>query len=120
MRRALVRVGIGAGFVLALLPAHAAARKPEASCYGPGLFGNRTASGKELRVDTKGVAHRSLAFGTKLGVRVGRRTTTVEVIDRGPFVKGRHLDLTQAAVQALGFTDCDHWGHRPVLTWRIR
>jgi hypothetical protein len=73
-----------------------------ASWYGPGFFGRRTACGVRLRRDTVGVAHKSLPCGTQVAVYHRGRTLTVPVIDRGPFVKGRAWDLTQAAARKLG------------------
>jgi rare lipoprotein A (peptidoglycan hydrolase) len=109
--------------VIALLVLGAFVERAEAasaSCYGPGLFGNSTASGSILTRSTLGVAHKSLPFGTRLHVRVNGRTTTLRVIDRGPFVAGRHLDLTEASVRRLGFASCRAWGHRKVRSWRAR
>ena len=47
-------------------------------------------------------AHRSLPFGTKLRVSAGGRSVVVTVNDRGPFVRGRVLDLSKGAARALG------------------
>jgi peptidoglycan lytic transglycosylase len=47
-------------------------------------------------------AHRSLPFGTKLRVTHGSRSVVVTVNDRGPFVRGRVLDLSTAAARLLG------------------
>ncbi len=47
-------------------------------------------------------AHRSLPFGTKLKVTHGDRSVVVTVNDRGPFVRGRVLDLSTAAARAIG------------------
>lgn len=121
MRRVLgVAVVVAAVLAWWLLTPLAATAAPRASCYGPGLYGNHTASGSVLRAGTVGVAHRTLAFGTKLRVSTGTHVTTVTVIDRGPHVKGRVLDLTEAAVRQLGATSCKTWGVRPVRSWRAR
>jgi len=107
--------------VLALILAGAVAEEAEAataSCYGPGLWGNSTANGTILTRSTLGVAHKTLPFGTRLHVRSGGVTTTVSVIDRGPFVAGRSLDLTEASVKQLGVSSCTAWGHRNVRSWR--
>jgi rare lipoprotein A len=76
-----------------------------ASFYGPGLYGKRTASGERLERDARIAAHRWLPFGTCLTVQVlpSGRTTTVRVEDRGPFVAGRVLDVSEAAAEDLGF-----------------
>ena len=49
-------------------------------------------------------AHRSLPFGTKLRVTHGGRSVVVTINDRGPFVRGRVLDLSTAAARAVGLT----------------
>ncbi len=62
-----------------------------ASVYG-NESGTRTASGRHLQLSALTAAHRTLPFGTKVLVTNKRngRTVTVEIIDRGPFVKGPH------------------------------
>lgn len=89
-----------------------------ASCYGPGLYGNNMANGETLTPTTIGVAHRTLPFGTRLRIRANRRTLTVRVTDRGPFVPGRTLDLTNGAANRLGFSSCYSFGVRQVRSWR--
>jgi len=49
-------------------------------------------------------AHRSLPFGTKLRVSHGGRSIIVTVNDRGPFVRGRVIDLSKGAARALGIS----------------
>jgi rare lipoprotein A len=68
--------------------------------------GNRTASGERLQPSQLTAAHRTLPFGTKVRVTNHRngRTVTVRINDRGPFVRGRVIDLTPAAASALGFS----------------
>ena len=78
-------------------------RYAEASWYGPGLYGNRTACGQTLTSSTRGVAHKSLPCGTKLSIRNGSREVHVRVIDRGPYVGNREFDLTEATKNDLGF-----------------
>jgi rare lipoprotein A len=65
-----------------------------------------TASGSRYDSAKLTCAHRSLPFGTRLSVSDPRthRAVTVVVNDRGPFVKGRVLDLSYAAAQALHMT----------------
>lgn len=68
---------------------------------------------------TLGVAHRTYPCGTRLTlVAASGRTVTVRVIDRGPFVRGRYLDLTERTVQRLGFSSARAWGVRTV-GWRV-
>jgi rare lipoprotein A (peptidoglycan hydrolase) len=78
-------------------------RSAGASWYGPGLWGNKTACGQTLRPSTLGVAHRNLPCGTAVKFVYEGRVLITQVIDRGPYVKGRAWDLTAAASQALAF-----------------
>lgn len=65
----------------------------------------KTASGERANPDSLHAAHRSLPFGTKVTVRNLRngKTLTVRINDRGPFVKGRVIDVTREAARRLGF-----------------
>ena len=66
--------------------------------------GSRTASGERMNANAMTAAHRSLPFGTIVKV-VNQRTgqaVQVRINDRGPFVRGRIIDLTRAAAQRLG------------------
>jgi rare lipoprotein A len=74
-----------------------------ASWYGPGLWGRQTACGATLRRNTLGVAHKTLPCGTTVKFVYHGHAVVTQVIDRGPYVKGRAFDLTQAASEALGF-----------------
>jgi rare lipoprotein A (peptidoglycan hydrolase) len=78
-------------------------RTAGASWYGPGLYGNKTACGVTLRATTIGVAHRSLPCGTTVKFVYQGHLLITQVIDRGPYVKGRSWDLTAAASEALEF-----------------
>jgi rare lipoprotein A len=64
----------------------------------------RTASGERMRPDTMTAAHRTLPFGTQVTVfnRRNGRSAVVRINDRGPFVRGRVIDLSPAAARALG------------------
>ena len=75
----------------------------KASYYGS-ESGARTASGARYNPMGMTAAHRSLPFGTKLRVTHGSRSVVVTVNDRGPFVRGRVLDLSKGAAQAIGLT----------------
>ncbi|MBV9461498.1 MAG: septal ring lytic transglycosylase RlpA family protein [Bradyrhizobium sp.] len=72
-----------------------------ASFYG-NESGRQTASGQRFNENAMTCAHRSLPFGTKLRVSHGGRSVVVTVNDRGPFVRGRVLDLSTGAARALG------------------
>lgn len=75
-----------------------------ASWYGPGFYGRKTASGAVLTEGMMNVAHRSMAFGTRIEFRYKGRTCVAVVNDRGPFVAGRTFDLGPGTAQALGFS----------------
>lgn len=85
------------------------ARTVQASFYGEGdgFRGRRTASGERLSPVDFTAAHRTLPFGTVLQLRdpASGRAVRVRVNDRGPFVKGRTLDLSPAAASELGMKD---------------
>jgi rare lipoprotein A len=74
-----------------------------ASFYG-NESGSKTASGQRFNQNAMTCAHRSLPFGTKLRVTHGGRSVVVTVNDRGPFIKGRVLDLSTGAARAVGLT----------------
>lgn len=74
-----------------------------ASFYG-NESGSKTASGQRFNQEAMTAAHRSLPFGTRLKVTHGGRSVVVTVNDRGPFIKGRVLDLSKGAARAVGLT----------------
>ena len=75
-----------------------------ASVYG--YQGGKTASGERANPGQLTAAHKSLPFGTLVRVtnKKNGRTVTVRINDRGPFVRGRIIDLTPAAASQLGFS----------------
>ena len=68
--------------------------------------GSKTASGERLNPGTLTAAHRTLPFGTKVRVtnRHNGHSVIVTINDRGPFARGRIIDLTPAGARAIGFT----------------
>jgi rare lipoprotein A len=74
-----------------------------ASYYG-NESGSRTASGQHFNQNAMTCAHRSLPFGTRLRVTHGGASVIVTVNDRGPFIRGRVLDLSTGAARAIGLT----------------
>jgi rare lipoprotein A len=74
-----------------------------ASFYG-NESGHKTASGQRFNQEAMTAAHRSLPFGTRLRVTHGGRSVIVTINDRGPFVRGRVLDLSTGAARAIGLT----------------
>jgi len=77
------------------------------SWYGPGFHGRRTANGEIFDTNEMTMAHRSLAFGSKVRVTNldNGRSIVVRVNDRGPYVGGRIADLSHAAASRLGFVE---------------
>ena len=75
-----------------------------ASYYGKEMHGRRTADGERFNPGGLTAAHRSLPFGTKLRVTNLRngKTVVVRVSDRGPFARGRMIDLSYGAASAIG------------------
>jgi rare lipoprotein A len=75
-----------------------------ASWYGPGFHGNKTANGERYDMHKLTAAHRTLPLGSIAVVRsfTSGRHVTVRINDRGPFARGRILDLSLAGAQALG------------------
>lgn len=88
-------------------PVHAASQCGTASWYA---LHSKTASGERMNPAAMTAAHRSLPFGTRIKVTNQRngKAVLVRVNDRGPFVKGRVLDLSKAAAAALGFVGSGH------------
>jgi len=103
-------------FAFALLiavPSIAEARSSKKKTTRSGLVsasyywqGQNTASGERFNPHGLTAAHRTLPFGTKLRVVNPKngRSVTVRVTDRGPFIKGRSLDLSLGAAKVLGMT----------------
>jgi len=75
-----------------------------ASWYGEPFHGRRTASGEVYDMDGATAAHQTLPFGTRIRVdnRDNGRSVELTVNDRGPFAKGRILDVSRAGARALG------------------
>lgn len=73
----------------------------KASWYGR-ESGNRTASGMAFNGRQFIVAHKSLPFGTRLRLTYKGRSVVVPVQDRGPYIKGRTLDLAEVVAERLG------------------
>ena len=84
-----------------------AALAGKASVYGGGRHrGSRTANGEQVQPGLLTAAHRTLPFGTAVRVTNLRngRSVVVRINDRGPFIRGRVIDVTPAAARALGFS----------------
>jgi rare lipoprotein A len=79
-----------------------------ASVYPQSYKGRRTASGQALNPAAMTCAHRRHPFGSNLRVTARGKSITCRVTDRGPFVRGRVIDLTPVAARALGFSGLAH------------
>lgn len=81
-----------------------AQQRGKASYYSKKATGARTSSGERVHHDSLTCAHRTLPFGTLLKVTnlSNNKSVVVKVIDRGPFIRGRIVDLSYGAAKALG------------------
>jgi|RhiMetdeSRZDD1v2_1073273.scaffolds.fasta_scaffold1183504_1 rare lipoprotein A len=81
-----------------------AAHAQVATYYGKEFAGRRTASGERFNPGAMTAAHRTLPFGTRVRVTNSHngRSVIVRINDRGPFVKGRSIDLSSGAARAIG------------------
>jgi rare lipoprotein A len=88
----------------AALPAAGGEQRGLASVYG--YKAARTASGERVNVHGLTAAHRSLPFGTRVRVtnRRNGKSVLVRINDRGPFIRGRVIDVSPAAARQLGFS----------------
>jgi rare lipoprotein A (peptidoglycan hydrolase) len=75
-----------------------------ASYYGYELAGSLTASGEPFDPEGYTAAHKTMPLGTELQVSYGGNSVNVTVNDRGPYVAGRDLDLSQGAAETIGLT----------------
>jgi rare lipoprotein A len=78
--------------------------KGTASFYGYPFYGRQTANGEVYRLGTMTAAHRSLPFGTRVRVtnENNGKSVIVRINDRGPFIGGRIIDLSETAADAIG------------------
>ena len=84
-----------------------AQEKVKASYYHSKFEGRTTSSGSIYRADNLTCAHKTLPFGTRLKVENpdNDNFVIVEVTDRGPFIKGRDIDLSYAAADIIGIVE---------------
>ena len=81
-----------------------------ASYYGRRFHGRPTANGERFDMHELTAAHRTLPFGSRVNVTNPRtgRSVVVRINDRGPFVRGRVLDLSRAAAEEIGIIRSGH------------
>ncbi|KFB08443.1 septal ring lytic transglycosylase RlpA family protein [Nitratireductor basaltis] len=108
-QRTIRRTAIALSTVIAAatLPAVAQAQCGSASWYA---LTSKTASGERMNPAAMTAAHRKLPFGTKIKVTnaANGKAVVVRINDRGPFIKGRILDLSKAAAAKLDFIRSGH------------
>jgi rare lipoprotein A len=114
LQKTIATAALTAAALLAVMPP-AFAQCGKASWYA---LNSRTASGEPMNPADMTAAHRTLPFGTKVRVTNQRngRSVVVRINDRGPFVRGRVIDLSKAAAARLGFVRA---GHAPICLGRI-
>jgi peptidoglycan lytic transglycosylase len=106
-RRAVINSGAALILMVGLTGAAQASHSTGAMSGIASVYsGGRTANGEHAPAGGLTAAHRSLPFGTLVKVtnRHSQRSVIVRVNDRGPFVRGRVIDLTPAAAHAIGFS----------------
>jgi rare lipoprotein A len=101
-----MRRSLAALFLCLAFPAQAETCIASHYGVGDGYGGRRTASGERMNPNAMTAAHRTLRFGTHVTVRNGWKSVVVRINDRGPFVRGRCIDLSTAAMLRL----CGHAG----------
>lgn len=107
MLKSLTLAALVAAF---FLPVAVPANAEVASYYGPGFHGRKTASGQIYNQNAHTCAHKTLPFGTYLRVTYNGKTTHCTVNDRGPFIRGRDIDLSVACARDIGLIGPGH-GH---------
>ena len=105
MKKLIAAAAVAASMLVLVQPASAQCGK--ASWYA---LKSRTASGEMMNASAMTAAHRTLKFGTKVRVvnKNNGKSVIVRINDRGPFVKGRVIDLSKAAARQLGFIGSGH------------
>ncbi len=81
-----------------------------ASYYGRRFHGRRTANGERFNMRALTAAHKTLPFGSRVRVTNTRngRSVIVRINDRGPFIAGRHIDLSRRAAEEIGMIRSGH------------
>lgn len=106
-KSALAVATIAATLIVGMSASDAAAQCGRASWYA---LHSRTASGERMNPSALTAAHRTLPFGTRIKVtnRKNGKSVVVRINDRGPFIRGRVLDVSKGAASKLGFIRSGH------------
>lgn len=93
--------------LLLCMPCAAQEQHGVASFYGKKFHGRTMANGKPFDMWAMTAAHKTLPLGTVVLVtsKISGKVVRVEITDRGPYIKGRVIDLSRAAAEALGFVN---------------
>lgn len=91
-------------FLIVLIPLSASAEIGIASYYGKQFHGRKTANGEKFDMHALTAAHKYLPFNTMITVTnlSNNSSVRVRINDRGPFVKGRIIDLSKKAAKSIG------------------
>jgi rare lipoprotein A len=108
MARFLSVWGAAAVVLVMLASDVVAAERGIASSYPHSYQGRRTANGERFNPHAMTCAHKRHPFGSMLRVSAGARAIICRVTDRGPFVRGRVIDLTPVGARALGMSGLGH------------
>jgi rare lipoprotein A len=103
-KKIVMVAALALGLIASVPVASAADQCGGASWYGPGFHGKKTASGQKFNQNAMTAAHKTLPFGTVVQVTNEKtgKSIKVTITDRGPFHKGRIIDLSKAAASKLG------------------
>lgn len=95
---------IATSFLFVAMPEANATIASWYDCAKPGECSKskRTANGEKFNPNALTAAHKTLPFGTKVRITYKGRSVVVRINDRGPFIKGRHIDLSRAAARKIG------------------
>ncbi|KPF53059.1 hypothetical protein IP85_19000 [Rhizobium sp. AAP116] len=106
------RSAFAAATIAALFAFAPSSANAKSSCGGASWYAltSKTASGERMNPTRLTAAHKTLPFGTKLKVTNARsgKSVVVRINDRGPFIRGRVLDLSKAAAQNIGMIRSGH------------
>lgn len=107
-------MGLALALVVTVMPTPVTADTVTTSWYGKRWDGRYTANGEIFNHRKWTVAHRTLPMGTQIVIKHGKRKVVARVNDRGPYVRGRSLDVSQAVADRLNIR------HKGVARVQIR
>lgn len=104
--RTLTAFALLSGAAVMSMDIAVAVETAHASWYGPGFHGRKTASGETFNQNAMTAAHKTRRLGSTVKVTnvATGQSVVVKINDRGPFIKGRGIDLSKAAARAIGIS----------------